>query len=423
MAVATLYLNQTLVGFAAHDLQSDVVVRYMPAATLLGYASCVAYCSTMARDLSEPGALLRHWLLLAVALGASGLAPSAATLVAACFVVGAGAALTQRLLCCATAAMPGVKRSATIGWIIAFGLCGIVATRCCGMAVSELIGWRAVFWLQAAAACIAAIVSVTVAKQGHVSAAGPKIPLPSVRAIWRGERPLRQAAIQQAAVFAAFNMSWAAFMGVGHPAGVAPSPKLALVALCGAATAIAAGRWCARWRADNVASAGVLAITIASVALGSWLDSRYACLGMALLDCGTQAALVSNQARAQAAAVGLPMRGRFAACLTAISFTGGAIGSATGYWLLQRNPPTTLWLLAAVIAACGWLGCGGLAPLQSSTCRGRQQRRRACSTSSAGSSRLWLRQGVKLRLTRFGGAVQAHQRRLRDAQDTPTLFP
>ena len=32
------------------------------------------------------------------------------------------------------------------------------------------------------------------------------------------------------------------------------------------------------------------------------------------------------------------------------------------------------------------------------------------------------RGNVRLKLTRFGGAVQAHQRRLRDAQDTPTLL-
>ena len=29
----------------------------------------------------------------------------------------------------------------------------------------------------------------------------------------------------------------------------------------------------------------------------------------------------------------------------------------------------------------------------------------------------------RVKLTQFGGAVQAHQRRLRDAQDTATLFP
>ena len=207
VAVATLYLNQGFVHSAAQDLQSHAMVSIMPASTLLGYASGVIYCSSVARDLSDPGALLRHWLLLAFALAACALAPSSALLIASCFLAGAGAAVTQRLLCCATAAVPSPKRAATIGWIIAFGLCGIVSARCCGSAVADLLGWRAVFLMQAGAACVSAVVSASVARRRHVPCSMATTSLPGPMAIWREHEPLRRAALQQASVFAAFNMS------------------------------------------------------------------------------------------------------------------------------------------------------------------------------------------------------------------------
>lgn len=364
VAVATLYLNQAFVRSAAQELQSHVMVSIMPASTLLGYASGVAYCSSVARDLSDPGALLRHWLLLAFALGACALAPSSTLLIASCFLAGAGAAVTQRLLCCATAAAPSSRRTAAIGWIIAFGLCGIVSARCCGLAVADLLGWRAVFWMQAGAACVCALVSASVAMRSHVPGSMATTSLPGPIAIWRKHEPLRRAALQQASVFAAFNMSWAAFLNPTHSAGTIPSVVLAAVALAGAATAVAAGQWCVLWRTDRVANTGVLAVAVAATALGTWCDGQNDYLGMMLLDCATQAALVSNQARAQACATGSAMRGRLAACQTAVSFTGGALGSALGFWLLQTHLSSTVWVLAAVLAGGGWLASGGLTLLK-----------------------------------------------------------
>ena len=367
VAVSSIYLNQALVHRVARDLQSHAIVNVMPASTLFGYASGVIYCSSVAKDLSDPSALLRHWLLLTFALGACALAPSSTLLVASCFLAGAGAALTQRLLCCATAAVPSSKRAATIGWIVAFGLCGIVFARCCGSAVADLLGWRAVFWMQAGAACVSALISVSVALRSHVPGSTATTSLPGPISIWREHEPLRRAALQQASVFAAFNMSWAAFLNTTHSAGMIPSLVLAAVALAGAATAVAAGQWCVLWRIDRVANTGVLVVALAATALGTWCDSRTDYLGMMLLDCATQAALVSNQARAQACTTESAMRGRLAACQTAVSFTGGALGSAVGFWLLETHLPSTVWLLAAILAVGGWLGSGGLTLLTGQT--------------------------------------------------------
>ncbi len=56
---------------------------------------------------------------------------------------------------------------------------------------------------------------------------------------------------------------------------------------------------------------------------------------MILLEFGTQVALVANQARAQAAAPTVLVRGRLAAVMTTIAVGGGAAGAAIGNLMLR----------------------------------------------------------------------------------------
>ena len=53
-------------------------------------------------------------------------------------------------------------------------------------------------------------------------------------------------------------------------------------------------------------------------------------MSMALLEIGTQLALVANQTRAQARAPTAATRGRITAIVTTIGFAGGAFGAAIG---------------------------------------------------------------------------------------------
>jgi hypothetical protein len=80
---------------------------------------------------------------------------------------------------------------------------------------------------------------------------------------------------------------------------------------------------------------GAIAVSTAatSLALG-WRTPVCWVFGMALLDAGTQVALVANQARAQALAEDAGVRGRLAAIVTTVGFMGGALGSAAGNLLV-----------------------------------------------------------------------------------------
>jgi predicted MFS family arabinose efflux permease len=332
--VSTLYWAQSVVTRAAAEFGPSADVRLMPGATFAGYAAGVALLASVAGDLTAPKGLGRHVLLLVASLSVAAAAPRPLVAALACFFIGLGCSLTQRLLACAASAVGPECRAETIGWIIAGGLCGIVLARAAVPAASELLGWRAMFWLDAALAAFAGLAatraSAHVRRRSRVPAATA---LPTAAWLWRREVTLRQAAIQQALVFAAFNLGWAIFPRLLAAEGTAPSVPMGIVASLGAAAALLSGRICGTWSPAGVARTGFAAVAVAVFAfVFAWQSSCY--IPMALLDIGTQVALVANHARAQALASSPAMRGRLAAIVTAIGFAGGAVGAAIGNLLV-----------------------------------------------------------------------------------------
>ena len=337
VTVSTLYWGQAVVSRAVAEFGPSALISLMPGATLFGYAAGVALLAGLAGDLTAPRGMGGQFALLVVALCAAATGRAALVLTISCLFIGLGCSLTQRLLTVGTTAVAPEKRAQTIGWIIAAGLCGIVIARAVVPALSDRIGWRGVFWIDAAMAGFSGlagtVVSSLVYRQSH-GANGPKSP--RAAALWRGEATLRRAALQQAAVFAAFNMGWAVFprlVGAGPRASI----TMGLVALLGAGAALVSGRVCGRVGPGRVARAGLIAVAVAAVALVLGRNVQvWVYFAMGALDSGTQVALVANQARAQALAATPAMRGRLAAIVTTIGFAGGAAGSAIGNLLAAR---------------------------------------------------------------------------------------
>jgi hypothetical protein len=224
-AVATLYVGQSVVARAVGDFGPSATISLMPGATLAGYAAGVAGLATLSGDLTEPRAMRRHFLFLVAALCAAAAAPTASVLTAACFLIGVGCALTQRLLACAASTE---YRARTIGWIIAGGLLGILLARACVPAAAGLMGWRGVFWVDAVLTCGFGFAAARIAARVHLSSPGTRgAAMSGAASLWRGEAPLREAALQQALVFAIFNMGWAVFPLVLHGAGTASALAMA----------------------------------------------------------------------------------------------------------------------------------------------------------------------------------------------------
>ena len=332
VTVSTLYWGQALLGRALEEFGPSATISLMPGASLIGYAGGVAALAAFAPDLTDPKGFGRHFLLLVAALCVASVTPSPFTLTVACVMIGVGCSLTQRLLCCATNAVAPERRAQMIGWIIAAGLCGLVLARACGPAAADYLGWRHVFAADAALAALTGLAATRISARLYRRSPGAlPTPAPKATSLWRGLATLRRAALQQAVVFAVFNMGWAIFPRIAHGGGALPGLSMGVVALLGASAALLSGRFCARWNTAGVARAGFLAVSVAGIAVAFGLRMPVWCyLGMGLLDAGTQVSLVANQARAQALASSPAMRGRLGAIVTTIGFVGGAAGSAIG---------------------------------------------------------------------------------------------
>lgn len=336
-SVSTLYWAQSLVLRAAAELGPSPVIQLMPGATLAGYAAGVALLAAVARDLTSSSGFVLHLLVLTTGLCAVASASEPTVAMVACLVIGLGCSLTQRLLASATSAVPSEARSETIGWIIASGLFGIVLARACVPLASTLLGWRAMFWMDAVIVTTLGLVAISARERaGRLPQARNVAPLPAATTLWRREKILRRAAVQQGIVFAAFNLGWAVFPRLLHMDGVEPSIPMGIVASLGAGAAILSGRLCTRRDPARIANIGLLTAASAIILLiGLCGLTAERTVGMyivvmAFLDIGTQLALVANQSRAQALASSPAMRGRITAIVTTIGFAGGALGAALG---------------------------------------------------------------------------------------------
>ncbi len=335
LATSSLYWAQSLAGQAAAELGRSVPLAMAPGATLLGYAGGVAALAALSRDLSSPRGLARHGVALALALCLAAAAPNGPCLALACLAVGAGCALTQRLLVSATTLVPASRRAQAIGVIICSGLLGIVFARAWVGEAAAVIGWRRMVLADAAAALCACLAAAWLCPLR--AAPTRQTDLPSPLALLRDVPALRGAALAQAVAFAAFNMGWSLFPAASH----ASSMARAAIATAGAAAALWSGRACRRRPPRAVAVLGLSAIAVAAVLAALVLATHLrpsgslAYTAMTLLEVGTQVALVANQARAQAAAATVPVRGRLAAIMTTIAFGGGAAGAAIGNIVLR----------------------------------------------------------------------------------------
>ncbi len=332
VTVSTLYWAQSMASLARLDMGSSLWASLMPSATLAGYACGVAALAALARDMTTASGLGLHALVLGVGLGSAAVAPSAPLITLACLIVGIGCSLTQRALACAASAVSASYRGPVIGYVIASGLVGIIGARALVPAASAMVGWRMMFMLDAGLVCccgiVAAIAAQRVDRRGWET---DPAPLPNARVLWQREPTLRRAALQQGVVFAMFNAGWAVFPRLVSHEGASGAISMGVVAVLGAVAALIAGWVCKRRRPSEVASSGLCAVLFAATAaVATKGTGPLAFAAMALLDVGTQTALVANQAQAQALATSPAMRGRVAAIVTTIGFAAGALGAAIG---------------------------------------------------------------------------------------------
>lgn len=340
--VANLYYAQPIVELIAPDLGlSSSNASLIVSLTQIGYALGLLFLVPLS-DLVENRKLM---IATAVVAGASLLA--AATLQHAngfllvSLVIGFSSVSVQMLIPLAAHLAPEQSRGQVVGNIMSGLLLGILLARPLSSLVADHFGWRAVFLCAAGVMlAIVAVLALTIPKRvpDHKASYGEL--LKSLMTLMRRHAVLRQRALYQGLLFAAFSLFWTAVpMELARRFGLSQT-QIAVFALVGAMGAIAApiaGRLADKGLTQR---ASLVALVLAPVAFLLGLkDPGYSVIGLAvtgvLLDFAVQMSMVLGQRAIYA--LDPASRGRLNALYMTSIFVGGAIGSALASGLYEHH--------------------------------------------------------------------------------------
>lgn len=356
--VANLYYVQPLIEPIGSALQlSPSALGLMVTLAQIGYALGLLLLVPLG-DLLENRRLCCSLLVLsAFALTATAAAQNAATLLGALLAVGLSSVVAQVLVPFASQLAPDATRGRVVGNIMSGLFIGILLARPLSSALSDIVGWRAVFAASAIGMLVIAVALRLLLPERKPSAALRYLDLlRSLWQLWRDTPLLRRRALYHAGLFGGFSLYWT---GVTLVMTAAPfhlsHAQFALFALAGIAGAIAspiAGRAADRgWAGRTTAVAMLLvALGFGCAALGAISGSlALMVISGIVVDLGVSANLVTGQRLLFA--LNPAARSRMNALYMATFFCGGAIGSAITGPLFAHGG----WLLACAVGAAAAL--------------------------------------------------------------------
>ncbi|MDB4885793.1 MAG: transporter [Gemmatimonadetes bacterium] len=350
-SVANLYYNQPLLPeIAASFHAAPNAAGLIATLTQVGYAVGLLLFVPLGDIVERRRLIVVLLVAVAAALAAAALSPTLGLLTAASFAIGVTTVVPQLVIPFAAGLAPPESRGRVVGQVVGGVLIGVLAGRVVAGAVAHLTGWRSVFGdASVAMLVLAAAMWRLLPLAPPVAERMPyRTLLRSLVTLVREQPVIRDTSITGALTFASFSVFWTTLAfrlrtaPLDYGSGVAGA--FGLLGVIGAAAAPLAGRLADR-RSPRETVGYALLVNIA--AWGVFLVAGHTLLGIAagvlLLDAGTQAAQVSNQARIYA----LPAEthGRLNTIYMVCYFVGGALGSALG---------------SAVWGSFGWRGVCGL---------------------------------------------------------------
>lgn len=367
IVVLALFTTQPLVGVIGPELGlTQRLSGLMTTVTLLGYATGLFLLVPLTDILENRRLVVTTLAADVIALVFLAATPEAVSFLVGCFVVGVTTSAIQMLVPVAAALSPESSRGRTVGNVMSGLMLGILFSRPFASLVTELLGWRAVYAVLAAAVAGLAV-TLGLVIPAHRPAGRTTYPrlIASLWSILRDERVLRHRAAVQALCMGAFGVFWTS---VALRLGEAPfslgQGGLALFALTGVAGAVIApiaGRAGDRgltYPATLVAHMAVIA-AMALAFLGGVpaFSGRIPSLALLLaaavvLDLG----VIADQALGRRAVNLLrpEARGRINGLFTGLFFLGSALGSALSGWAW------TAWGWGGVCAVGAAFGLGAL---------------------------------------------------------------
>jgi predicted MFS family arabinose efflux permease len=332
--VANLYYSQPIIGIIAPQIKVDRNWGgTLVSVTQLGYGLGLFFLVSLS-DLVEN----RRLVLLMVAgaivgLLAAAVSMNAAIFLIASFTIGVCSTGAQVLVPFVAHLAPIAKRGQVVGTVMAGLLTGIMLARPAALAITGVVGWRAVFWI---ASGLLTVIGIALARimPRHEPKSGLRYGqnLASMLELLRSSPILRRRAGYQALMFAGFNLFWTASPLMLVQRFGLTQYGIALFALAGAGGALAAplaGRL-ADSGYTRRATGGAMAVLGLSFLATLWSANAGLLAILVVLAILIDGAVQMNQVVSQRIIFSLPSesRGRVNAIYMSLVFFGGAFGSA-----------------------------------------------------------------------------------------------
>jgi predicted MFS family arabinose efflux permease len=365
MIVANIYYAQTLVGpiSRATGLAPEVA-GLIVTLTQIGYALGLLFLVPLGDLLENRRLVVTALLFTAGALAAAAFSTSGAMFLAAALAIGLGSVAAQVLVPFAAHLSKEATRGAAVGKVVSGLLLGIMLARPVASLVADHANWHVVFGGAAVLMAGLALVLFKNLPQRH-----PQAPLPYPKLIGSlfhlvASTPvLRRRALYQAGLFGSFSLFWTVVpLELTGPDFGLSQTGIAIFALVGMAGAIAspvAGRL-----ADSghtlAATAGALLLGVIGYAL-PLISTQSHMVSLAILVAASiilDMAVAANLVLGQRAifALAADIRSRLNGLYFALTFAGGAAGSALGGWMYATHGWHAALLTGMAFPAIAFLG-------------------------------------------------------------------
>lgn len=304
LSVANVYYAQPLLDALAFDMGiSHAAVGGVVTATQIGCALALLFLVPLGDRVDRRRLMAIQLLALVAALVVVGMAQSAMMLLTGMLGVGLlGTAMTQGLIAYAASAASPHEQGRIVGAAQGGVFIGLLLARVFAGGVSDLTGWRGVYFCSAALMLTIALpLWRRLPVLGAVSEDASYLRLlSSMLTLLRQKRVLQIRGMLALLMFAAFNIFWSAMVlplsappfGFSHTAIGA----FGLAGVAGALAAARAGHWADKGLGQRTSVTALVILLLAWWPLSLMERSLWALvIGIVLLDLGGQALHVTNQ--------------------------------------------------------------------------------------------------------------------------------
>ncbi|ARP81517.1 MFS transporter [Bordetella genomosp. 8] len=364
LSVANVYYAQPLLDALARDFGiSHAAVGGVVTATQIGCALALLLLVPLGDRVDRRRLMAVQLLSLVAALATVGMAQSASVLLAGMLGVGLlGTAMTQGLIAYAASVAAPHEQGRVVGTAQSGVFIGLLLARGVAGVVSDLAGWRGVYFC--AALLMLAIALPLWRRLPALALAAHPMPysrlIVSMLTLLREEKVLQVRGTLALLMFAAFNIFWSALV---LPLSAPPYRfshtvigAFGLVGVVGALAAARAGQWADRGHAQRTSAAALAVLLLAWWPLSLMQWSLWALvIGIVLLDLGGQALHVTNQSlifrtrpEAHSRLVGLYM------LFYAVGSGLGAIATTLTYAHAGWKGVCLLGAAVSLLALCFW---------------------------------------------------------------------